>query len=260
MLKTRSFSDRQLFLTDLDSTVIRSHRHPSAPDSVWVEQLNGHDQSFMTAETHRYFSRQEQFRIVPLTTRTRAQYARLEESLTALGWDTALICNGAVLLQNGEEDAAWSAESAALAAPCLPQMLALKQLAEDAAGAENVIWTEPFFFYIRGADPEQMYALLQAHADPEHFAVCRDARKVYCIPHVLGKGNAARRFLQYTGQKILIAAGDSAFDLPLLAEADIGMCPEALREQAAAKGKLYLCGEPFSDEICRILDGIGRAE
>lgn len=259
MSKPRLFSDKTLFLTDLDSTLIRSHRHPAPADCVWVEMLNGHRQSFMTKETHQYFSSQTQYRVVPLTTRTHAQYDRLAESFSALGWDTALICNGAVLLENGTENKAWSEASAALAAPDLPALLALKQTAETAAGAENIIWTEPFFFYVRGADPEQMYALLREKADPERFAVFRDSRKVYCIPHALSKGSAARRFLQYTGQETLIAAGDSAFDLPLLAEADIGICPEALREYASAKGQLFPCSGCFSDAICKILEQCRKA-
>lgn len=253
MSKHRLFSDKTLFLTDLDSTMIRSHRHPSAPDSVWVEMLNGHRQSFMTKKTHQFFSEQTTYWVVPLTTRTHAQYERLAESLSALGWHTALICNGAVLLENGKENVAWSAESERLAAPALPHLTALMQTAEQAVGAEHIISVLPFFFYVRGTDPEQMSALLQSRADSEQVAVFRDARKVYCIPRTLDKGSAARRFRRYSGHERLIAAGDSAFDLPLLAEADIGICPEALRQEASAKEQLYCCAGDFSDEICAIL-------
>ena len=98
----------RLLMTDLDSTLIYSHRHEPPGKIVWVEQLHGHPQSYMTEKTWSYFQNQRQLRVIPVTTRTRAQYARLEESLGTLGWHTALICNGAIQLRDGKEVPEWT--------------------------------------------------------------------------------------------------------------------------------------------------------
>ena len=42
--------------TDIDNTIIFSHRHETNEKKVWVEKLNGKDQSFMTYKTYRFLS------------------------------------------------------------------------------------------------------------------------------------------------------------------------------------------------------------
>ena len=71
---------------DLDNTVIYSHRRPVGEPKRWVEELRGAPQSFMTEYTWSYLRRQRWLKVIPVTTRTAAQYAGLERLTRDLGW------------------------------------------------------------------------------------------------------------------------------------------------------------------------------
>ena len=74
-----------VFHTDLDNTLIYSYRHDIGRDRRCVEVYQGREISFVTQETHRLLQklseRKEQVLIVPTTTRTAEQYARINLSL-----------------------------------------------------------------------------------------------------------------------------------------------------------------------------------
>ena len=50
-------------------------------------------------------------------------------------------------------------------------------------------------------------------------------------PKKLNKGSAVRRFRKRVAAETVYAAGDSAFDVPMIQAADIGMAPKELLEQ-----------------------------
>lgn len=260
MPKHPSFSNKQLLLTDLDSTVIFSHRHEHDDTCVWVEELNGKRQSFMTSESYRFYHMQTAFEVVPLTTRCHEPYARLQTMTETLGWHHALICNGSILLCDGQEDAAWRAESERLVQPYLEDLLRFKKIAEDAAGAEYVRYSEPFMFYIRGEKANAAGELLKQAADPERFIIHEYTRKVYCIPQIFSKGASAERYRKTFGYPVFFAAGDSEFDLPMLERAAVGFCPEPLYERAPHPDKLCPCAEPFADTVSRKLQEIAETQ
>lgn len=260
MSKHPLYSDRRLLLTDLDSTVIFSHRHAHDESCVWVEKIGEKLQSFMTAESYRFYKEQHWLQVVPLTTRNHEPYARLQEMTRTLGWTHALICNGSILLDGENENPDWRTESERLVSPYLPELLRLKTIAENAAGTEFVRYSEPFMFYVRGENADAAYEALSAAADPADFIIHRYTRKTYCIPQVFNKGASAERYAREFGFDGFFAAGDSAFDLPMLERAAVGFCPEALCTEAHPGGQLIGCAEPFADEVCKhlqMLEGKG---
>ena len=254
MLRPLSSSDKCMLFCDLDGTLLYSHRHPYDGECVWVEQLHGHPQSFVTGQTYGYFQEQRWLNVIPLTTRNHAQFERLREMTEQLHFPEALICNGAVLLVGMQEDEQWRQESLQLAEPFLPALRKLETLAKVCAGAENVICSDPFLFYVRSADVQTVYRTLSDAADAMHMIVWRDARKVYCIPRVFSKANAARRFCKRVGAARFMAAGDGELDISMLCAAEIGFCPERLREQRTAEAGLCFCGGWFSDTLCQRLE------
>ena len=260
MSKHPLYSEKRLLLTDLDSTVIFSHRHEHDDTCVWVEELHDRHQSFMTPDSYQFYRTQTAFDVVPLTTRGYDPYARLRGMTEALGWHDALICNGSILLHDFEEDADWRAESERLAAPYLNELLQCKAIAEEVAGAASVIYTEPFMFYIRGEKANAACPLIQAAADPERFIIHEYTRKVYCIPQIFNKGASAERYRKTFGYPDYLAAGDSIFDLPMLEGASTGFCPEALFQTAPEQGHLCACAEPFADTVCVHLAEIAARE
>lgn len=249
-----------VLFTDLDRTLIYSHRHEAPQGAVWVETLRGKKQSFMTAETYRFFQTQRRLEVVPLTTRTIEQYQRLSSMAAAFSWRRALLCNGAILLEDGQEDPAWSEASRALSAADRPALEEALAWAAAGAGMEAVVSVPPFLFYVKTDDPEAFHASLAKRADLSHLSLFRDARKVYCIPRSLNKGAAAERYLRIFGGSPSYAAGDSAFDLPMLEAAERCFCPRSLAGQVGNPGKIVCPDGLFSDSICRRLDLLRKEE
>lgn len=247
-----------LFFSDLDNTLIYSHRHADGRPMVWVEELEGRPQSFMTLPTYRFLQCADWLRTVPLTTRTEAQYRRLQQLAADLRWRDALLCNGAILLRDGAEDQAWRRESEELSREDRPALENALSAALSLFGADRIQRTDPFFFYVKGGESEKALQMLQPHADRDHLLLTRDARKVYCYPRSLQKGTALRRYAARVGATRTIAAGDSAFDLPMLEAADLSFYPQALSAAVGCPRGIPCQDGIFSDQICAGLDDIWK--
>lgn len=256
MLKLPLSSDRRLLFCDLDGTLIYSHRHPYAGASVWIEALNGCPQSFMTQYTYQYLKEQRWMRVVPLTTRNQAQFGRLRDMADHLDMQEALICNGAVLMTKQGEDPDWRTESERMAQPVLPHLTELMRSAEAIVGVENVMFSEPFMFYARSDRADAVFQELVTSADSRQIVIHRDLRKVYCIPKVFSKGNAARRYCKRVGSKRFMAAGDSDLDISMLSAAETAFCPTVLKGMININAKLCYCAGWFSDTLCDKLEEI----
>lgn len=244
-----------LLLTDLDNTVIFSHRHEVIGKKIWVETLNGYPQSFVLSKVYDYFREQDWLDVVPITTRTKQQYYRIQSGLEVLGWKDALICNGSILLREGKEDRTWTEESIRISETSQPDYIKAYKLAIDLAGEDAIISADPFIFYIKTDQTEIVFNTLSAHVDHSKLTVLRDSRKVYCFPLKLNKGCAAERYRLQTGYEEYIAIGDSEFDIPMLRNASFSICPEIISHYET-KGKMRVCCGLFSDEICDELEKI----
>lgn len=251
----RREKEKLLFFTDLDHTLLYSHRHKPKGSLIQVEELNQHPQSFITQKVYDYYRRQDWMEVIPLTSRTEKQYSRLEETFQKFGWKRALICNGAILLEEGKEDPEWSKESLTLSEPDQPAYEKARGLAERLAGKEDIVSVDPFFFYIKTGGKEGIFSALFQEADREHLCILKDARKIYCFPKSLNKGAAAERYRARMGYASYLAAGDSEFDIPVLERAGICLCPDSLRSFEAG-GDKRICRGIFSDSICEELEKI----
>lgn len=246
-----------LLFTDIDNTLIYSHRHMIKEPVIWVEELNGKRQSFITQRTYSFYKYQNTLEVVPVTTRTFAQYERLKDLFSFFGWRDVLICNGAVLLAEGIEDADWTEESVRLSQKDRPFYEEAFEYASEITDSERIEAIHPFMFYIKAKDVDKTISLLSEKIDKKHVTVLRDSRKVYCFPSSLNKGTAAERYKQRVCRQHYIAAGDSEFDIPMLMNADICLCPESLTEFDAG-GVRRSCSGLFSDEICMELERLRK--
>jgi len=95
-----------VFHTDLDNTLIYSYKHDIGSEKRCVEIYQGREISFVTQETYRLLYKfsewKEQVLIVPTTTRTVEQYARIDMGVGCFRY--ALVCNGGVLLVNNSSN------------------------------------------------------------------------------------------------------------------------------------------------------------
>ena len=241
---------KTLFFSDLDNTLIYSHRKDAPGDAIWIERLNGNLQSFMTQATYSFFLSQQSFSVIPVTTRSELQYSRLQSMTRELGWHDALICNGAVLMKDGVVDRQWLYDSKQIATCDLCSLFDIyHQLSLRVKPQSMVSLFDLMFYLTRLEDIDNIYAWINENADLEHLFIARDSRKIYVIPKSLHKGAAVQRYLSKVKHTITFAAGDSIFDLPMLSEVDCGFLPKSytglIPSNVQVLDSLY-----YSDAIC----------
>lgn len=243
---------------DLDHTLIYSHRVPIGLNKIVVEYLNGKDQSFMTRGTYDFLCKQNCVHLIPVTTRSKTQYERISVFHKELCCKYALICNGGILLVDGIEDSEWYSETLSLISPESSELQAIKELVQQVLPTSLLHDVCGLFFYIKHDKPALFAEQLRQAAHPKNICILHDRHKVYCLPSMLNKGNAIERFAKKFGEAISIAAGDSEFDIPMLARADTRIIPSALEQQLPAENTITISSSVFSDGICDYLNTIAK--
>lgn len=248
---------KPVFACDLDNTLIvsKKHFHEGWPCVEWIHEK---EQAYMSLRTAETLSRVcEAFAFVPVTSRSVEQYRRIhfppgcEPSL-------AVCANGAVLLRTGkdgrlEPDEDWERETRAAMAPWRAEMDRMeKTLSPDERfiRCRKVDEAYLFVYCAEGIPPEETAAEIREQTD---LGVTASGKKIYLMPPFLHKGWALERLAagRASGCRML-AAGDSAMDLPMLWAADYAIYPAALAaETEGRKGAIWDpgCGIPFSEFV-----------
>lgn len=229
-----------IFNTDLDNTIIYSYKHDIGRNKRNVELYNGREISFITEKTYELLRLLKQkMLIVPTTTRTIEQYNRIDLGIG--GFKYALVCNGGVLLENGRINREWYDETKRLIAESREELYRGRILLEEERGRYfEVRCIEDMFLFTKCRDASEVVLRLEEILDTRLVRVYSNGDKVYIIPSGLKKGDAVRRFKEYTGASEVIAAGDSEFDISMLEEADYGLAP-------CGFGKMFSVRAPLNE-------------
>lgn len=216
--------------------MIYSYKHNIGPEKRCVERYQGREQSFMTERTYELLKKvSEQVLIVPTTTRTREQYERIDFGVA--GFPYVLVCNGGVLLVDGKEDESWYRESLAFAAKSQKEMEKAKVLMDrDSNRILELRYIKELFLFTKSGKPERSAALLKKELDLSLVDVFCNGGKVYVVPRELNKGAGVHRLRKKLNAEIVIAAGDSGFDIPMLEYADYSIAPMELIYSPKKKG------------------------
>ena len=212
----------------------------------------------MTARTYAFLRADRAFSLVPVTTRTLAQYRRLTFP-DALGVRFALPCNGGRLLDRGEEDEAWARETLSLAAPELPDLREAAKLLAARCPEHELHEPDPWMVYAVSGDPAADCAALRGLVNPESVVTAFDRRKVYLIARSVNKGAAVRRFIRAYGVGACAAAGDDPLDVPMLCEADYPYPAPEIASLVTGTEAAGIPGEVFSDRVCAFLEVLSRS-
>ncbi len=226
-----------LVACDLDRTLIYSKNalwltgeDRDAPAMVVAEVYDGAPLSFMTRAAEGLLHAVKEAAVfVPVTTRTQAQYERVQ--LPGPVPEYALTSNGGVLLHRGVPDADWNAQlTARMAAECAP-------IGDIEAHLSNPDFA-PWILRLRRAEDLFTYAIIDRAAMPGAFleeltVLCAEAgwgvsvqgRKLYCVPLPVNKSGALAEVARRMGAGTVIAAGDSLLDQDMLADADLAFRP-----------------------------------
>lgn len=245
------------FFSDLDNTLVYSHRVSLPGERIAVEYLNDHIQSYMTKKTYDFFSKSNGVFLIPTTTRTCEQYARLSETFARFGCRYALVCNGGILLDNNEFDLEWLSETKRIAGDELSALNDARDIFLRFFPKESIHYANDIMLYAKTGTPALDAARLTSILNTKSLNVYYDSRKVYCIPASITKGTAMKRFSNRMGITRTIAAGDSIPDIPMLRISDLAILPYNLSNSVEHVQK-YVAenSQCFSDYICDVLSGM----
>ncbi len=244
------------FFSDLDNTLIYSHRHALPGARLAAEWLDGREQSYMTKKSFDFLAENvgHGLELIPVTTRTEAQYERLGDTLGRLGVRSALVCNGGVLLEDGQVREDWLWDTFALAERELRELPAAVEWLRERVPDRELHTARELMVYVRAEDPPAAAAELKYAVGGLPLNVYFDSRKVYCLPASVNKGAALKRWMEYKRISRAAAAGDSVPDIPMLEEADLAFMPEALAGLVRNPRKRAAGGNGcFADFICEEL-------
>jgi hydroxymethylpyrimidine pyrophosphatase-like HAD family hydrolase len=232
-----------LIACDLDRTLIYSANFldttpapPAASTMTCVEVYNGSPLSFMTARAGALLlAVADQAVFVPSTTRTVAQYSRID--LPGKPFRYAVTSNGGNILVNSIADSHWHSSVADVigsSATALAEVAAALQARVSSDWVRSFRQAEELFCYLVVDEtriPDGFMAQWQDWCQPRGWNVSRQGRKIYTVPNTLCKSRAiaeVRRRLEddgVAGPRLVLAAGDGALDAEMLRYADAAIRP-----------------------------------
>ena len=244
------------FFTDIDNTLLYSYRREIGDDKLCVEYINGKIQSYMTRRSYSFFTSMKNTEIIPVTTRIKSQYDRLSGLTDALNVKYAIICNGGILLENGEIQQKWLDRTYELAESAYSELKKSVEMMSRLSDRE-VHLVDRIMSYVVCDDAEKAELTLKESLDVSLVTVFRDNRKVYCVPAIINKGNALRRFAEEYGECLSMGAGDGEQDISMLEAVDIPIAAVSNAEFVDHPKKIIAdTSKVFSDGICDILEKV----
>lgn len=241
--------------SDLDNTLIYSHRRKFLAPKVAVEWLCGKEQSYISQKAFKFFSSKHYFELIPVTSRTQSQYLRLIPIMESFHSKVALVCNGGKLIINGESNKQWINKTYEIIREEVNETYYAGKLLEKKSQYHTLKTDEELFFYLSDPEPEQLSKKIKQSIDVSKVSVMYDNRKVYCFPHSLNKGQALKRFLELFPCDYSIVAGDSLNDYPMVEYSNCSIFPSSIESMENIK---YICPDNMMlcDYICDVLNNI----
>lgn len=258
-----------MFASDLDRTLIYSAAamrlgHP-VDDPTCVEIYAGAPTSFIDPAALEALAALSQERaFVPVTTRTREQYARI--ALPGVRRAHAVTTNGAVILDaDGVACGDWAADVRRRGESGAPYAEARRIAGE--------VWQRPWVRKVRDAEEQFFYAVIDPDTTPPEWyaeltalvagigwVLSIQGRKCYVIPPGLTKEAAVAEVASRLGSAAFAAAGDSWLDAGLLAAADLAVRPAhgELDEQAWTCPDLLITPSSGGRAAAEIVSAVDR--
>ncbi|MWC27820.1 HAD family hydrolase [Paenibacillus sp. MMS18-CY102] len=231
-----------IYASDLDMTLIYSHRAMLVPPDTQgisvVETYGGKSGAFMSdVAMAELKALAERVIFVPVTTRTMAQYQRIEVFQQHIVPAYAITSNGGNILHNGQVDTQWQrlVQQRLRKEACSPEeaFRTFAPIVSEDWVLESRLCDELFYVYLMDRErmpAEAVQERAQALAELG-WELSVQGRKVYIVPSVVNKRDAAAYIRQRHPELPLAASGDSLLDRSLLESADYAIAP--------AHGELY---------------------
>jgi len=229
--------ESMLFASDLDQTLIYSHRSFITQEVDTqirpVERLDNRFISFMTQNALiklREISQKVLF--VPVTTRTKLQYQRINFQEYDITHQYAVTSNGGTIFYKGQEDQDWAQAVIEKGNNCGD----LEDLINKFNEISHPSWVIPYsgkladnlFYYClieREKIPLVELAAFKIWASENKWELSVQGRKLYLVPLNVNKKVAIQYIKEKESVSLVVAAGDSLLDLDMLKAADQAIAP-----------------------------------
>lgn len=232
-----------LFASDLDQTLIYSYRTIMSNEIIaQIRPVEWLDDRFISYMTQSAISKlreiSQEVLFVPVTTRTKLQYQRIN----LLGYDIvyqyAVTSNGGTIFYRGREDEDWAQQVLKGSDNCLAAQDLINKF-EEIAHSSWVIedsgkWADNLFYYClieREKIPISELAAFKIWASENNWELSVQGRKLYLVPRNINKKAAIQYIQDQENINRVVAAGDSLLDLEMLKAAELAIAP--------AHGELY---------------------
>ena len=223
-----------LFATDLDRTVIHASRFLKAGlDATCVEYLDGREISYMTEKAQSLVEtvkRTEGLYLVPVTTRSRKQFERVQPFQDC---PYAIVANGGIILKNGQPLTAWQDKMSRLRQNLHAEYEGILQSLEQLKPyltKEPVLVDDLFYFTKVVEDREvverDLWPLLEELVAGRDWTFTIQGIKLYLLPSEVSKENALAYLVQELNQTSVITSGDGKLDAGFLALGNPAFIPE----------------------------------
>ena len=241
-----------LFACDLDNTILYSYKRRQ-PGDICIEMLKEKEQGFVSEKSLKLLEEvQKKCIFLPITTRSIEQYERINWSPECKP-QQAITTNGSILLSNGEKDSDWYSESQSIYSSYHDELLGMYNLLKDDQRFIRCRLVDDFYLFTYCRDDVDARELELELSQKCKLNVTLSGKKLYFFPPEFNKGDALKRFVKLISPDIIISAGDTVIDIPMLSLADYALVPNnALAYQCqngSAEVKVCPIVERFSDFV-----------
>jgi len=226
---------------DLDGTIILSKRHVFK-SKVLVELYNNEPLSYMEKEAYEALQSIPKEEFIPLTSRTKNQFGRIQFFRDNSVPTYALLDNGGTLLINGKEDFEWTSETKSFLSSELERF---PELIKELEKMGTVKIQDEMILFLKPNEFAQVSDVEKIIGNYPEMQIFQHGNKIYVCPQKLSKGKAIERFKNKFGSLETIGAGDSIVDLSMLDYVDTYFCIDDLAEKITSKyrDKIRFCSK-----------------
>lgn len=233
-----------IFATDLDNTLIHSHRRISDPsDCVVVETKDKKSISYMSKKAYKLFEKlknDKNLTIIPVTARSTEQFDRITVTQDC---PYAILASGATILDHGKPIEIWSnfvdntRDKHVKTYEFFDQYLS-QNLHHMSIGPRRVNNVVIFFKLNEDEDNHLFINELHRLATAHHWNFTLQRAKGYLAPSEISKESALSFLINHLQDDLVITAGDGYMDVPFIR---LGTVHKFIPIDTEAYGQRHAC-------------------
>lgn len=220
-----------IFATDLDRTIIHSSKFiKNKADAICVETLDGKEISYMSKRALFLFNelkKKDTLKIIPVTTRSIAQFKRIEPLQSLL---FAITSNGGTILYHGNVLSSWSYKIKEIVEKRIKEYEEIKNILDKhkkyLTRVPTLIDDMFFFTKVKEDEKKEIAEILDKELKDLTWEFTIQGTKLYIMPKEISKENALKFLREYLHENFLITAGDGKLDVGFLNMGDKRIVPE----------------------------------